>query len=803
MSDTSEDSSNSDDFEPKQIPEGNTKQGTKRSNTRARAKDKSKVSKPGIQETKDPNNEWEDKREWNVRKPNHKRYMAYSEDSKDNDMQKMMEEFEKMLKVKKLMQNKATFSKSTPIDIAPKPMATTIKSCVVTVPVGTAMEKTEINVVLTDSELNINAFNTVSFDKYVLKIPVSHITTCLGFKGKPLHFFNLIQDSLLQLSKDKEEREHKVSATIVYGHVPNMEHGLTETGIRETLESLGGVKGLESGAGTPVGTSSFEKGLYIIVRLIRYSEDSWVVPLAPVRSSSIDNLKSQILDLQAKVKSFKHDIDGQSFASKTVGHLVDQCLSELKKASEFEYNSIFDDFYSSGLASILSFQAKLHNWPEYETKVQGFKLLHSGVNNKSASNIFQDSAWRNRGEHESKKVTIVTPALKAILRRLDDVMGAREFVGRLESQGIRDEFIGWVRIKYPELLDEKSDSNSTLLFGSAKSDTSSEPSESFKWASAFKSLSPTPKGKDSKDAKSTAEDAKSCPKVAKPKAKDPKDPKDAKDAKEAKNAKPKAKDPKDLKDSKIAKPKVKSNSKLDAKPDNLDSNTSDSRMNQSFFQDSQQDLFCPQGGVFGEPNSKVLDIDNEAFTFSFNNDTSSMGLASGSDVFGADMQPPQQEGVNVFGEFKPSQQAGPLFGGETQQFQPGVFSFGGETQLFGQEPSCTPSWSLNSFGDITQPTQGSDVFGDIQPSPQDGDFRGNTTQTSQQDVSLSGETRASKQAASLFGGETQSSQQDLLKFGGETQSFQPDSSFNFARDSKFFGDETHSSEQGANIFGGT
>jgi len=169
-------------------------------------------------------------------------------------------------------------------------------------------ETLNIQATLTERLLVVEVINKVTHDKFGRNFEMGDLKA-LGFQGKPIHFFNMLTDSL-KLHEDGKS-DPALKCYIKFGEIiPELKD------TKSFLANIGGFKKLN-----PFPQKS--DGVFIIVELNRYGEESWALPLSPVSVSEIEKLRLQVRDLKLSLDHLQKNATPRASALATIQKLID------------------------------------------------------------------------------------------------------------------------------------------------------------------------------------------------------------------------------------------------------------------------------------------------------------------------------------------------------------------------------------------------------------------------------------------------------------------------------------------------
>ncbi|GAB5364643.1 hypothetical protein AAMO2058_000987400 [Amorphochlora amoebiformis] len=244
-------------------------------------------------------------------------------------------------------------------------------------------ETLNIQATLTERLLVVEVINKVTHDKFGRNFEMGDLKA-LGFQGKPINFFNMLKDSL-KLHEDGKS-DPALRCYIRFGEI-NPE--LKDT--KSFLANIGGFKKLN-----PFPQKS--DGVFIIVELNFYGEESWALPLSPVSVSEIEKLRLQVRDLKLSLDHLQKNATPRASALATIQKLIDTLQTsegkeDLKKLDEdikglptgkARVGVLLSEFVDSGLERIYRFQARLFDWTDVLKKMSDLK---TGVHSRLAGKI--------------------------------------------------------------------------------------------------------------------------------------------------------------------------------------------------------------------------------------------------------------------------------------------------------------------------------------------------------------------------------------------------------------------------------
>ncbi|GAB5369259.1 hypothetical protein AAMO2058_001390000 [Amorphochlora amoebiformis] len=226
-------------------------------------------------------------------------------------------------------------------------------------------ETLNIQATLTERLLVVEVINKVTHDKFGRNFEMGDLKA-LGFQGKPIHFFNMLTDSL-KLHEDGKS-DPALRCYIKFGEI-----------IPE-LKKL-----------NPFPQKS--DGVFIIVELNRYGEESWALPLSPVSVSEIEKLRLQVRDLKLSLDHLQKNATPRASALATIQKLIDTLQTsegkeDLKELDEdikgmptgmARVGVLLSEFEDSGLEKIYRFQARLFGWTDVLKKMRDLKTGLAGT----------------------------------------------------------------------------------------------------------------------------------------------------------------------------------------------------------------------------------------------------------------------------------------------------------------------------------------------------------------------------------------------------------------------------------------
>ncbi|GAB5365506.1 hypothetical protein AAMO2058_001064200 [Amorphochlora amoebiformis] len=238
-------------------------------------------------------------------------------------------------------------------------------------------ETLNIQATLTERLLVVEAINKVTHDKFGRNFEMGDLKA-LGFQGKPIHFFNMLTDSL-KLQEDGKS-DPALKCYIRFGEIiPELKD------TKSFLANIGGFKKLN-----PFPQKS--NGVFIIVELNRYGEESWALPLSPVSVSEIEKLRLQVRDLKLSLDHLQKNATPRASALATIQKLIDTLQTsegkeDLKELDEdikgmptgmARVGVLLSEFEDSGLEKIYRFQARLFGWTDVLKKMRDLKTGLAG-----------------------------------------------------------------------------------------------------------------------------------------------------------------------------------------------------------------------------------------------------------------------------------------------------------------------------------------------------------------------------------------------------------------------------------------